>query len=293
MFIDPDGRKAAAAQAPMESLTLTGGLMQYYGSGGTGVSADVLGFLGVSNDQISSILPILGKGGGSTATDPTPKKSIWKSIGNFFRNLFGRKKSTAGGHTVKAEIIDIALIPEGVAAESSAAAESIAAWEQIAVTIGVIARAGQFAIPLMLNGDSQFAPNSKPITGTIDIPATTTDSEPEEMITLYRGVHGKHPDLANAYMGIVIPWGGSATALQHNRGDNNSMFTSWSTSIDVANFSASRRGPGGIILKQSFPLSRLSFFDRHGEGEVQVFGPVFGAQKINPWNGGTWTPYIK
>lgn len=61
------------------------------------------------------------------------------------------------------------------------------------------------------------------------------------------------------------------------------MFTSWTTSIDAANYSASRRGPGGIILKQSFPISRLSFFNRHpGESEVQVFGPVFGAQKIKP-----------
>lgn len=40
-------------------------------------------------------------------------------------------------------------------------------------------------------------------------------------------------------------------------------------------------------------MSRLSFFDRHGEGEVQVFSPVVEAQKITPWNPGTWTPYLK
>lgn len=118
-------------------------------------------------------------------------------------------------------------------------------------------------------------------------------SRKEQTITLFRGVHGKHPDLANAYMGMAIPWGGPFSAQEHNFGQNNSMFTSWITSIDMANYSASRRGSGGIILKQSFPVSRLSFFDRHGEGEVQVFGPVFGAQKISPWNGGIWTPYIK
>jgi RHS repeat-associated protein len=76
MFTDPDGRKAAVPEAPMESLTPTGGLMDYYGSGGNGVSADVLGFLGL-NDQLSSTLPVLGgrSGGGSSAggmtfTDP-------------------------------------------------------------------------------------------------------------------------------------------------------------------------------------------------------------------------------
>ncbi|AZB11345.1 hypothetical protein EG344_22160 [Chryseobacterium sp. G0162] len=72
------------------------------------------------------------------------------------------------------------------------------------------------------------------------------------------------------------------------------MYTSWSTSISVANYSASRRGSGGIILKQTFHISRLSFYNRHrGEQEVQVFGPVHGAQVIKPWGAGTWTPYLK
>ncbi|MCQ4142702.1 RHS repeat-associated core domain-containing protein, partial [Chryseobacterium sp. EO14] len=62
MFIDPDGRKAAAPQAPMESLTPTAGLMEYYGNGGSGVSANLFEFLGL-NDQLSSILPVLGNGG--------------------------------------------------------------------------------------------------------------------------------------------------------------------------------------------------------------------------------------
>jgi len=128
---------------------------------------------------------------------------------------------------------------------------------------------------------------------TRDIPITTAGYDPQQRMTLFRGVHGQHPDVANAYMGNVFPWGGLASAKQHNLGNNNSMYTSWSTSIDVVNYSAFRRGSGGIILKQSFPVSRLSFCDRHGEGEVQVFGPVFGVQKITPWDPGTWTPYIK
>lgn len=89
--------------------------------------------------------------------------------------------------------------------------------------------------------------------------------------------------------------GGSATAYQHNMGDNNSMYTSWSKSIDVANWCASRRGPGGVILKQSFSPLRLTNFNNYpGEQEMQVFGPVFGAQVIKPWGKpGSWSPFIK
>ena len=127
----------------------------------------------------------------------------------------------------------------------------------------------------------------------VDIPVTTTDNIPEKTMTLFRGVHSKHPDLSNAYLGIANPWGGPFSAEKHNMGFNNSMFTSWTTSIDVANYSAFRRGPGGVILKQTFPVSRLSFFNRHvGEQEVQVFGPVSGAQVIKPWDFGTWKPYL-
>lgn len=133
-------------------------------------------------------------------------------------------------------------------------------------------RAGLWSLPLILKGDTP---------------------EKEPTITLFRGVHSKHPDLANAYLGNAIPWGGPYSAKEHNNGHNNSMFTSWTTSIDMANYSASRRGPGGVILKQTFPIARLSFFDRHGENEVQVFGPVYGAQVIKSWDNGTWTPYLK
>ncbi|MET3036904.1 hypothetical protein ABXT08_12415 [Chryseobacterium sp. NRRL B-14859] len=71
-------------------------------------------------------------------------------------------------------------------------------------------RAGVWSLPLMLNGDSGFSANSKPISGVTDVPAISTvdESSPEEMITLFRGVYGKHPDLINAYMGSAIHWEG-------------------------------------------------------------------------------------
>lgn len=206
---------------------------------------------------------------------PTPKNSTGPGIvgvvTNFFNRLSGKAKKDAQFSTVlpgavvtrawTLEVVQLARV--GLANLEAAGA--------------ILGRAGVWSLPLMLNGDSQFFANSKPMTGIGDIPITTTDSEPEQTMTLFRGVHGKHPDLANAYMGIAIPLGGPFSALDHNRGHNNSMFTSWTTSIEMANYLAFRRGPGGIILKQSFPTSRLSFFDSHGEGEVQVFGTIFGA----------------
>ncbi|WP_353145115.1 RHS repeat-associated core domain-containing protein [Chryseobacterium sp.] len=188
-------------------------------------------------------------GGGDSEPD------LFKRIGNFFGRLFGKSKSAA----ISAVSVGIVTF-EGVA-------PSLEIGAILAETAGY-ARVGVWSLPLMLNGDSGFSANSKPISGVTDVPVTSTvdESSPEEMITLFRGVHGKHPDLINAYMGSAIPWGGPATALQHNRGDNYSMFTSWTTSIEMANYSASRRGAGGIILKQTFPISRLSFFDRHNAG---------------------------
>ncbi|QIY92400.1 DUF6443 domain-containing protein [Chryseobacterium gallinarum] len=223
-----------------------------------------------------------GLGSPPLGDDPkNPRPGFWNRVSNFFSNLFGRDKNVAVTLTASR------FLQVGEAVSITA--------ESFYTNAGILATRSLWGLPFMLNGDSGFAANSKPITGVTDIPVTSTvdESSPEEMITLFRGVHGKHPDLINAYMGSAIPWGGPATALQHNRGDNYSMFTSWTTSIEMANYSASRRGSGGIILKQTFPISRLSFFDRHNEGEVQVFGPVFGAQKIKPWSSGTWTPYIK
>lgn len=178
------------------------------------------------------------------------------------------------------------MIFEGYATEA-AATQTIATGATLtgALTLGAV------LFPTMI-GEPEFN-WTRNFDVPTDLPITTTDPQPEEMMTLFRGVHGKHPDLANAYMGMAIPWGGPFSAKDHNAGHNNSMYTSWTTSIDMANYSASRRGSGGIILKQSFPVSRLSFFDRHGEGEIQVFGPVMGAQKIKPWNPGSWTPYLK
>lgn len=61
--------------------------------------------------------------------------------------------------------------------------ETALKWEEVAAVLGTISRAGQFAIPLMLNGDSSHARGYDiPLTGTTDIPA----DEPDPNLYLYR-----------------------------------------------------------------------------------------------------------
>ncbi|UTX50282.1 hypothetical protein [Chryseobacterium sp. MA9] len=106
-----------------------------------------------------------------------PKPNIFKTIGNFFRRLVGKSKHAAVG-VLSVGVITLETIAPSI--EMSAATAEAAGYGRI----------GIWGLPLMLNGDSGFSANSKPITGAIDIPVTTTadESEPEEMITLYRGV---------------------------------------------------------------------------------------------------------
>ncbi|MDQ0066051.1 RHS repeat-associated protein [Chryseobacterium lathyri] len=220
-------------------------------------------------------------------SDNNPKPGAWQSVKNFFKGIFGGNEKGAGITSIAAgaQVSRLGRIVQiGEIIEVNAQAFYGAA--------GTLVTRSLWGLPLMLNGDTQFAANSK---GIVDVPATEVDDRPEQTITLFRGVHAEHPELDNAYLGTAIPWGGSATAYQHNMGDNNSVYTSWSKSIDVANWTASRRGPGGVILKQSFPLWRLTNFNNYpGEQEMQVFGPVYGAQVIKPWGKtGTWTPYVK
>ena len=62
-FIDPDGMKAVAPQAPMEMLSPSKGMFSYYASGGRGDTTSILAFLGL-NDHLSSAIFDVGYGGG-------------------------------------------------------------------------------------------------------------------------------------------------------------------------------------------------------------------------------------
>ncbi len=71
-----------------------------------------------------------------------------------------------------------------------------------AMSVTIVSR-GFWALPLILNGDSEFAPNSIPYTPIADVPITTTD-RPLQTITLYRGV-SKNAGIAyeEALLGIA------------------------------------------------------------------------------------------
>ncbi|MDQ0593709.1 RHS repeat-associated protein [Chryseobacterium ginsenosidimutans] len=74
MFIDPDGRKAMAPKAPAENLTVPGGMLDYYGRGGTGKLTNLLAFLGQENYfHIADDTMLGGGGGGSGPTFQFPK----------------------------------------------------------------------------------------------------------------------------------------------------------------------------------------------------------------------------
>jgi len=101
----------------------------------------------------------------------------------------------------------------------------------------------------------------------------------DEMVTVYRGVHAEHPQLANALRGRADPMGGHSSPLLHNQGDNASVFTSWTTNRSTAvNDFALSKGPGGVLLEQTVPRSSLiKSPDLLKEFEVLRQGPVSGA----------------
>ncbi len=101
----------------------------------------------------------------------------------------------------------------------------------------------------------------------------------DEMVDVYRGVHGGHPDLPNAYNGQANPRGGHSDPARHNDFDNESIFTSWTTDRNVAADHATQWGTTeGVILQQTVPRSSLTPSpDRLMESEVLRGGPVTGA----------------
>lgn len=105
-------------------------------------------------------------GGGS---GPGPKNStgpgIIQRIGNFFSNLFGGKKSTATGHAVKATIISMTLIPEGVA-EGSVFNGLQGIGTGLFSTAGLTA--GAIFVPAMI-GEPEFN-WTRQFDGSLDIP---------------------------------------------------------------------------------------------------------------------------
>ncbi len=114
----------------------------------------------------------------------------------------------------------------------------------------------------------------------------------QDYITLYRGVHYKHPRLRDARQGMAIPRGGSDDPELHSGGNSFTNYTSWSLSRGVAQWHANKRGPGGIILVKKFKLSEITpSIDHFDELEMKVKGIVFGAKPEKALPGGVPTAY--
>ncbi len=100
---------------------------------------------------------------------------------------------------------------------------------------------------------------------------------------LYRGVHGKHPAIAEARRGIATPGdvNGIVTAEAHNFGRPDDLakspFTSWSEQKRFAEAHA-RQQPGGVVLRLPNVPHRGEGWswewspDEHSEGEHLLSG---------------------
>ena len=76
------------------------------------------------------------------------------------------------------------------------------------------------------------------------------------------------------------PKGGLATPFEHNRGNNNSVYTSWTVSPWVANSFATNQGKtdNGVVLIKRFHISETTPSpDFMNQGEVLIKGIVKGA----------------
>jgi hypothetical protein len=101
--------------------------------------------------------------------------------------------------------------------------------------------------------------------------------------SVYRGVHANHPALEAARDGIVIPGHveGTVSAEEHNAGgaSSRSPFTSWTRSLQIAEYYAKRTGTGGVVLRVHIdaPPPGVSWSwewspDIFGESEVLLRG---------------------
>ncbi|WP_419716004.1 RHS repeat domain-containing protein [Chryseobacterium mucoviscidosis] len=285
MFLDPDGmQNVSAVYWEFDpNTTLTGG--DYF-------AGSTLGAANFSNQM--SLWQDAAGGGGS---GPTPKSGTGIQLGqilsNFFARLFGTAKRDAKISTVLPGAVITRVSPVQVGTLEGSF-ETALNWEEVAAVLGTISRAGQFAIPLMLNGDSSHARGYDiPLTGATDVPA----DEPEQMITLYRGVssrifHNDNSQYLNAHLGIAIPkgynqvstlFGPHSDMSAHADGDNYSIWTSWSSDKEVARDFATGIAFGkavpGIIMSKTFRVGQAvpNPFTL-GESEWLVPGVVYGAK---------------
>lgn len=101
-----------------------------------------------------------------------------------------------------------------------------------------------------------------------------------EKITLYRGVSGNHVKFKDALKGIVRPRGGNKTANQHNMGQTDSIYTSWSTERWVAeDWALTDNSEQAVVLEKEFEISELVYSpDFSFESEKLIIGEILDAK---------------
>jgi hypothetical protein len=77
--------------------------------------------------------------------------------------------------------------------------------------------------------------------------------------------------------------GGHSSPMEHNMGNNFSIFTSWSVYKLTAQMWATSNGPGGLVLTKQFSATEIvPSPDIFSEGEVLIPGVVTGATVTKP-----------
>lgn len=99
---------------------------------------------------------------------------------------------------------------------------------------------------------------------------------------VYRGVAVSHPGFGAALVGTASPRGGIATRAEHNLGNTESQYTSWTTDRHVAERWA---GPGGALMEIDLAevAGRWALSpDVFWESEILIQGSVTGARVLRP-----------
>ncbi|MBW8522443.1 hypothetical protein K0U91_13100 [Chryseobacterium chendengshani] len=289
-FTDPDGRNA------MDTMMQLGGTWQNVGYGY--FNAELGKYIDYEGNEMNAAQVLESRaiinGGGGAGSGGNSGPSVWQSIGNFFSNLFGGNKGAgittfaAGATITRIPPVQVGpLISEGVVAEIAASMEATVAT--IFSTAGMTAAA--IFYPAMIKEPEFNWTRDLPKS----IPITTTGDNPQQTITLYRGISSKAKGSMyfEAMQGIAIPngfrqvaatWGPHSDMELHAGGDNLSIWTSWTSNINTARDFATgtalyKNGVPGIIMSKTFRTGQATPNPFNpAESEWLVPGITYGAK---------------
>jgi len=134
----------------------------------------------------------------------------------------------------------------------------------------------------------------------IDIPTTTTKPIQYFNKTLYRGVYENHSKFSLAERGIAEPYGGHDNPISHMHGNNNSIFTSFTTNFRIAFGYSTTDETGspcnGLMLIYNtgkLPINRVFDMleiagDYYAENEYLIAYRLVGCKVLYTYANETW-----